>query len=136
MKQWDLRAGDPFHPVLRICHINKDIILDESLRQVKHKVILVIQDRFQAALFSHWLLTTTNKNNSNFENRQSFQPNKRVSKLVRASNTSFIEFQRAVTPTIIWRRTDSKKKRSGFRNDLKFLSIYQKINFDLQIKVM
>ena len=44
---WDLRAEDPFPPVLQIYHINKDTTPDGSHHQAKHQVMLLIQGSFQ-----------------------------------------------------------------------------------------
>ena len=55
MKQWDLKAEDLYHPGLQIYHINKDTTHDESHRQAKHQVMLLIQGSFQTQSHSHWL---------------------------------------------------------------------------------
>ena len=55
MKRWDLKAEDLSHPGLQIYHINKDTTPDESHRQAKHQVMLLIQASFQTKLLSHWL---------------------------------------------------------------------------------
>ena len=66
------------------------------------------------------ILIGCTEHQSESENFESFQSNEWVSKLDWASNATFIKLQRTIASTILWRGTNSTKKRSWLWYDLIF----------------